>query len=448
MFPRRNLVPLLALCVASMALALPATAAASRSQFMIFEAPRELSSGDAALRSQTLDEIQSLGVNHIRVLLYWNNVAPQNEAKRMPKADLSDPNAGYDWGAYDAVINEASARGVRVLVTLTGPVPRWATGRRSGHTYKPSAAQFQRFVTAAGRRYGAAVSSWAIWNEPNHPQFLGPQFVTGRAYSPGLYRKLYKAGLRGLKASGNGGDRVLAGETAPRGTPRVVSPITFARGFFRGPKLRVDGYAHHPYTTRSGPFFVPPDSDDVTIGALSRLTRALDRYSHHRKLGVYLTEFGIQSKPDPFVGVSERQQAEYRSIAERLAYRNSRVRAFSQYMMRDDAPRAGSSHVRYSGFESGLRTSSGRAKPAYDGFRLPLAADRRGKSVSLWGLVRPANGATTIGLEYRNPGGKWRAYKPRSTDRRGYFTANVSYRKSRVYRLHWGGFAGPPTRPY
>ena len=113
----------------------------------------------------------------------------------------------------------------------------------------------------------------------------------------------------------------------------------------------------------------------MTIGVLSRLTRALDRYSKHRKLGLYLTEFGIQSKPDPFVGVTQARQAEYRSIAERIAYRNPRVRAFSQYMLRDDMPRAGSRYAALLGL---------RVRPADVGRRgeagvrrLPSAARRR-----------------------------------------------------------------------
>ena len=36
---------------------------------------------------------------------------------------------------------------------------------------------FQAFATAVGRRYGDRVGLWSIWNEPNHPQFLKPQFV-------------------------------------------------------------------------------------------------------------------------------------------------------------------------------------------------------------------------------------------------------------------------------
>ena len=162
--------------------------------------------------------------------------------------------------------------------------------------------------------------------------------------------------------------------------PTRVSHMTangaFLKTFFQGKKLHVDGWAHHPYSKKLGPFYHPASRTAVTIGVLGRLTKALDQYSKHRRMKVYLTEFGIQSKPDPFVGVSQTKQAEYRSIGERIAYRNSRVKAFSQYLMRDDQPRPGSKVVRYSGFESGLRTSGGTAKLAYGGIRLPLVADR------------------------------------------------------------------------
>ena len=53
-------------------------------------------------------------------------------------------------------------------------------------------------------------------------------------------------------------------------------------------------------------------------------------------VNLYLTEFGVQSEPDPISGVSDSRQSEYRAIGEWIAYRNPRVRAFSQYLMRDD----------------------------------------------------------------------------------------------------------------
>src|SRR5690348_6966265 len=151
---------------------------------------------------------------------------------------------------------------------------------------------------------------------------------------------------------------------------------------------------------------------------------------------IYLAEFGIQSKPDPYYGVSGARQAEYRAIAERIAYNNGRVRAFSQYCLRDDLPRKGRPYIRYGGFESGLRHSWGRKKKAYNGFMLPLVADRTSRRrVSLWGLVRPAHGRTGVTVQYRNKHGhRWRTLKGDRTDHRGYWRTTTGYRGGRSYR--------------
>ena len=347
-------------------------------------------------------------------------------------------------------------------MTVTGPGPRWATRSHKDRVTRPSPTRFRRFVTAVGRRYRDRIDYWSVWNEPNHPDFLAPQYVHGQPYSPRLYRQLYRAARSGLDRSGNAQDRVLMGETAPRGNSHVVAPLAFLRGSLcltssyhkrRGcGSLDVDGWAHHPYTTSKGPWFVSSRRDDVTIGSLSRLTKALDRarraHAVRKRVDLYLTEFGVQSEPDPVSGVSETRQAEYRSIGELIAYRNPRVRAFSQYLMRDDLPREGPAYERYGGFESGLRHSDGEVKPAFDGFRLPLVAER-GHRTRLWGLVRPAAGRVTVRIEYRNRGSsRWRTLKGDRTDTRGYWATTTSYRSGRSYRVRWEDFAGSPTRAY
>jgi hypothetical protein len=326
-------------------------------------------------------------------------------------------------------------------------------------------------MTAVARRYGTEVDTWAIWNEPNHPDFLMPQYTgTGknkRPASPAIYRGLLQAAITGLKNAGQGADRVLMGETAPRGTGSAVSPLKFLRGASclseswkrrRGcSQLAVDGYAHHAYTTTAGPWFRPSQPNDVTIGTLDRLISALDRAGRTgalpKHLPIWLTEFGVQSEPDPYLGVSFAKQAEYRSISEWLAYRQRRVRAFSQYLMRDDEPRAGSSAQRYSGFESGLRTAEGAPKPAYEGFRLPLMAKRRAHDVFLWGLVRPHNGVEQVTVDYRNGGSStWHPLKVVTTSNAGYWSTTTSDR-GRTYRVRWTGtvstsHTGPATRAY
>jgi hypothetical protein len=462
MLPRLSLRTLLLVVL----LALPAAASASTTQTMTFEAPRELL--DASRRDQALDEIRAFGVDRVRVLVYWKQFAPAPRSKRKPAFDAANPAAypAGTWDPLDALFAGAAARGIGIQLTLTGPVPKWATSGKRDYVTRPSPREFQAFATAVGRRYGDRVGLWSIWNEPNHPDFLGPQFVHGHAKSPRIYRSLFLAGQRGLRASGNGGDTLLFGETAPRGTPREVAPLAFLRGALcldrsyhrvgRCGRIAAGGYAHHAYTTRVGPRFRPPDKDDVTIGVLSRLTGALNRAGRAgaitRKLGIYLTEFGIQSTPDP-LGVSLSRQAEYLSIAEHMAFVNPRVRSFSQYLLEDDKPRKARTRLeRYGGFESGLRFATGRKKPSYDAFRLPLAIEAYGPSDVLWGRVRPAPTRTQVQiLASPRKGRPFRVLRTVTTNHHGIYGLRTRHHASQRYRVRWtapGGkvWLGPPIR--
>ena len=462
--------PLLAcLAVLAAGLALPAPASASRDQVVSFEARELLSDPD---RDRTLDEIKAFGVERVRVLMRWSSIAPGRTSRAKPAFDAADPDAypAAGWAPYDNLMRSAAARGIDVHVTLTGPAPRWATkGREAGPTLglkDPIPAEFERFATAAGKRYGAQVKVWSIWNEPNQPQFLLPQFRKGRAASPMLYRKLFQGAQDGLEASGNGDDEILFGETSPRGNSRIVAPLAFLRGALclsgsykrskRCGRLDIDGYAHHPYSRSTGPFARDPKPDNVTLSGLPRLTRALDRAVEAKAItrgaGIYLTEFGTESAPDP-LAVSQSQQAEFNAQSERLAYLNPRVRSFSQYLMTDDRRDADGSN-NYGGFESGLRRNDGRAKPAYDGFRTPLAVVDYGKSDVGWGLVRPAAGATTVTIEYRDRGAKaYRTLDRVRTNSRGVFGFKSGSPSGRRYRVRWTApdgtvYTGPPIRSY
>jgi hypothetical protein len=286
--------------------------------------------------------------------------------------------------------------------------------------------------------------------------------------SPKTYRGLFQAGQKGLREGGSGSKPILFGETSPRGTGKVVAPLTFLRGALclsssyrrdkKCSKLDIDGYAHHAYTTRQGPFFTPSGRNDVTIGVLGRLITALDRAGRAgaiaKGMRVHLTEFGIQSEPDPVYGVSYARQEEYRAISERLAYYNPRVASFSQYLLRDDEPDPSKPPVsRYPGFESGLRRSTGAAKPALEGFRLPLVAKGTGSRTTLWGLVRPATGATRVTIQQADKGKGFSNLTTVTTNSRGYFTRRTANRSGRRWRLRWtdpGGTVrtGAPIRAY
>jgi hypothetical protein len=455
----RSRILLAAVALLVLALA-PAAAQANPKQVMTFEAPSELL--DYSQRDATLDEIKGFGVDRIRQLVYWQSFAPKPNAKRKPKFDAGDPAAypAGTWDRLDALFAAAQARGIQIQLTLTGPVPTWATSTKKGHLTRPNPKQFGLFAKAVAARYGNAVSMWSIWNEPNQPQFLMPQYRKRKAVSPGIYRGLYQAAVKGIRSDpANAKDAILIGETSPRGNNHVVHPLVFLRGMLclksnyrrarSCSKLDTQGYAHHAYTTRTGPRYVPP-RDDVTIGVLSRLTGALDRAARAkalpRGLKVYLTEFGIQTTPDEVSGVSFAKAAAYRAIAERIAYVNKRVALFSQYLLRDDQPRK--SGGRYSGFETGLRRSNGKKKPTYESFRLPLAVESYGRNDVVWGLVRPYRAKTQVTIEVKAKGKKWRKLRTVTTTSTGVYGFINRHRKGQQYRVKWtapGGarYTGP-----
>ena len=228
LMPRQLVPTLLALLIA--ALVAPAAAPASSGQVMTFEAPSELL--DDSAREGTLDEIQAFGVTRVRALVYWRDFSARPNSKRPPRFNRAD-DAAYPagtWDRLDRLIESTERRGMEVQLTLTGPVPKWATKTKRGHLNTPSAREFGRWVKAVASRYGDRVDLWSIWNEPNHPAFLTPQYRHGRPASPTIYRRLYQAGEQAIHGVRDGSrDLVLFGETAPIGNEHLVSPLAFLR---------------------------------------------------------------------------------------------------------------------------------------------------------------------------------------------------------------------------
>src|SRR5439155_25415443 len=83
-------------------------------------------------------------------------------------------------------------------------------------TWRPDPAAYARFMAAAARRSSGTspdpqrlgevlprVRSWQLWNEPNLPDYLAPQWRrTGKRFtevSPGVYRQLLDAAYDAIK---------------------------------------------------------------------------------------------------------------------------------------------------------------------------------------------------------------------------------------------------------
>jgi hypothetical protein len=471
---RRSTLALLCALVAAAGLAAPSAHAGSR-QLTVMQDDDLLLRGDSATRAQALDEMRALGADVVKVQVYWNEIAPQG--RRKPKGfDAADPS-GYAWGAYDEVVQGVVARGMRPFLALGNRAPDWATAKRSRYrgTYKPSAREFGLFARAAGQRYSGSfgglprVELWSMWNEPNLFSWLAPQRArNGTPLSPVVYRKLYLAGHRGLRATGHRGDTILLGELMPlgAGSPRKVPPLEFLREMaclnrnfrpYRGRAARVrdcgklgripaSGLAHHPYTPGGG-VRASGKRDEAPIGALRQLTRTLDAIARRgrlpRRLPVWITEFGYQTDPpDPFQFAIRRVPG-LMDESEWVAFRNRRVRSYSQYTIRD-APRrdSGSRFLAFSSFQMGLRFNDGRKKPGvYSAFPMPAFVRLLGGNrVEVFGGLRAGTGGRAQ-ISVRVPGGSYRSLGFASLNATGYFRRVFRVRRAAdaKYRIAIGG---------
>jgi hypothetical protein len=494
MTPRpQNLLRGAALLVALLALLLlPGLAAASSSQESVFEDEHELLQLGAARQASALNDIAALGADSIRSLVSWNQVAPAPSAKKRPKGfDGANPAAyaAGKWDPYDDLVRGAQARGMTVLLSPSSPIPAWASGCRGSadarRACRPNARQFGLFVRALGTRYSGTyadenqgggilprVDRWSIWNEPNQPGWLNPQSssVGGRKVitAARMYRDLSRSAIAGLRATGHGSDLLMLGETAPIGRAsgtlarRPTTPVEFIRALFclrssgrrltgtdarlagcsGFSKLRVNAFAHHPYT-RGGS--QPPTfrtlPGEITIATAARLKTLLAQGARAGrvpgKLPIWYTEFGFQTKvKGDFFGVSNEAQARYLNQSDWIASRDPRVKSVAQYKLVDDALKQN--------FQTGLRFLDHSAKPSYDAYRLPIWVTKRsGGKVRVYGQVRPAadNAAEMVEVQNGSGGSFQTVYSASVTSRKGQFLVTLPAGAG-SWRLKWTPAAG------
>src|SRR4051794_11926906 len=454
----------LALCAA----AAPAARAASNLETGIAD--------DAALARPdapaTVAAWAALGIDDVRLFAQWGRIAPRAGDERAPAGfDAADPAAaGYDWSALDRAVGLVRGAGMKVTLSVTGPGPLWATARPGALNPRlnPVPAQFGLFARAVARRYGDRVDRYIVWNEPNLPLWLQPQFTCrGRTCTPAaphVYRALVRAAAPAIHAA-DPGARVLVGALAPAGqnarsANAAMRPLQFLRAFGcvttrlrrdRSGRCRgfrpaaAEGIAYHPHGVRRAPDVPAPQRDDAGLADLPRLEALVDTIQRAgglrntlgrtRRFDLFLTEYGYQTNPpDRFVGVSPARQAAWLQEGAYMAWRDPRVRNLTQYVGRDEPLGSGGA-----GWQSGLRFVDDRPKPALRAFPQPFWADptvRRG-SVRLWGEVRPG-GSHAVTVQRRAAGStRWTTIRRLRTDGRGFFALSARVTRRVDYRFTW-----------
>jgi hypothetical protein len=318
----------------------------------------------------------------LRSSLEWGAIVA---AKRRPVNPANPADRAYNWEIYDEIVKLAAQRRIKILFSIYG-TPRWASGSRALNRAPRRMSELKLFAYAAAKRYSGTfiadpkdpdakplprVSLWLAWNEPNNPVFLQPQFKrVGSKYvvwSARLYSQICTAIYSGIHKAGGHNEQVGCGGTAPRGNnlPRSsrpsVSPLVFLRSLKAYHLRTFDAYAHHPYATSAQQTpFTKPKSNAITMANIGLLTGDLVRRFGHKPL--WITEYGYQTRPpDRVFGVSWRNQARFMAQAYGIARRNQSITMMLWFLVKDEP--------RLSGWQSGLFTFTGRAKPAYNTFR-------------------------------------------------------------------------------
>jgi hypothetical protein len=407
---------LAALTVAAVSLIVPATSAASSYIRYGVQDDAYLSAGPPLeTRLGTLDD---LGAKLVRYMVNWRQVAP---TKPRHPADPADP--AYDWTNTDAVMQGLHVHGISVLVTLYR-APAWANGGRSSNGVPTSKYSLAAFAVAVAKRY-PWVRLWEVWNEPNLRSFLSPN--SPRLYVQRLLNPTYAA-LHALRSS----NRVAGGATSPRSTSTGLSPVAFMRGMQRA-HARLDAYSHHPYPVTRGerPFGFARGVCRYCTGVLTLANLPVLLREVRKDFGpkrIWLTEYSYQTKPsDPF-GVSRALQAQYIAESALRVKEAPLVDILIHFIVRDES--------RLNGWQSGLLSPSGLAKPAYNSFRLPIVqVARRGFRTTIWGQIRPGSGRRRYRLQ-RLAYGHWVVVgRPAPTSTGGFYTRVVWAPRGARFRI-------------
>ncbi len=405
--------PALLLAVAACAVGGPAAAHAAPVETVLQDDALFLHGTDAEV-ADGLARLRALGIDRVRLTAGWSVIAPQPNAAGAPDFDAADPAAypAGNWGNLDRAVRMAVSAGVRPMIDIAFWAPRWATTEQADVPNRlrtgVDAARFAAFARAVARRYNGtwrpppgpvpppepsqdgnpfaallgrreapappppapvrpdplpAVDTFTIWNEPNHPGFLLPQWAQEDGHwipaSADAYRAMVQAAYPAIKAAAPA-STVLVGGTSSLGSDEPpnagVPPLRFLRrlacvddemrpittgGCADFKTLPGDGWSHHPYSLRWYPDRVPRDRDEVPVGALGNLAVTLRELVRRGRLAprvadLYLTEYGYETNlPDPQARFSQAQQAGLLAWAEDLALRVPGVRMWPQFLLRD-----------------------------------------------------------------------------------------------------------------
>lgn len=252
-------------------------------------------------RAQFLDQTKAAGATWVRIDVSWAMLQP-----------TSRNSYDLNWGVpfVDRVVNMATSRGLRPLITLW-LTPGWANGGAGERTLPTDPNDYARAAAWAAARWAGKVPAWEIWNEPNEPSYM-----TGT--DPVAYTRLLRAAYPAIKAANPAAKVVFGG-------PASNDSAWIARAYAAGAQGSFDVMATHPYMAIADqPPTVPDDGTPYNFTHLASVYDLMVRNGDGGKQ-IWATEFGWSSHPNTGTeanwnrGVTEAQQGQYLVQALELA---------------------------------------------------------------------------------------------------------------------------------
>jgi hypothetical protein len=344
---------------------------------------------------------RAAGASYVRLILSWSAVAPATRPEGFGATDPTSP--GYSWRNADTLVEEAEAAGLTPILDIDS-TPHWAFATKpSGvNAGSPKAADLGDFATALAKHFdgsipGAPVAHvFQVYNEVNNSLFLSP--VSGSRYR-GMVNAVANA-VHGV----NPRNIVIAGDLDPFGHPKgkkqkwySASPLAFMRSVLCLSKgkhphracsatIHFDVWSHHPYTFQ-GPFGHAQNSDDVSLGDLSRMRNLLSAGARlHRVISAHpvkfwVTEFSWDTNPPRRHAAPTALVARWTAEALYQMWRSG-VSLVTWFGLQD---RGGSSPYQSGLFRHSTSLKHAKPKSVRTAFRFPFVAYLGKGTVSVWG---------------------------------------------------------------
>ena len=178
-------------------------------------------------------------------------------------SEIETSRGVYDWAAYDEVVDTASAKGLKLLVSVVS-APSWSLAPGVSHGPPANAADIGPFMTTLIQRYPGKVHAVEVWNEANLFHEWG--FLDSSAFNH--YGQMLKTAYQAIKAV-DPSVTVLFGAPTPTGVndPNIgIDDATYVRRVyeeFPGLGNYFDAIGIHPNGGANAP-------DDTLGGANNR----------------------------------------------------------------------------------------------------------------------------------------------------------------------------------